>query len=201
MLALELVDPFLRNPPVDETRAMLTGAVISASVAVIVAVLTQIATAVRARTDRRYTARRLALREAQDAALVYRTALLRYGNVLPNSVAAVEGGSLVAVPSDLDDDRITAQGAFTVAVSRIEDPYIALALERWAQTASRRFIDVEDASATVEQDWFTYSNKLIAAALPRADCQTDPKARRGIPEPAIPPGVTGTPDDVAIDQT
>lgn len=167
---------------------MVTGAVISASVAVIVAVLTQIATSVRARTDRRYTARRLALREAQDAALAYRTALLRYGRALPSSVFAVEGGSLADVPAALEDDRLTTQGAFTVAVSRVEDAHIALALERWAQTASRRFIDVKDVSANVEQDWFTYGNKLIAAALPRADCQTDHKARSAIPEPAIPPG-------------
>ena len=62
---------------------MVTGAVISASVAVILAILTQIAVSIRARTDRRYLARRLALREAQDAALAYRTALLRYGRALP----------------------------------------------------------------------------------------------------------------------
>jgi hypothetical protein len=175
---------------------MLTGAVISASVAVIVAVLTQIATSVRARTDRRYVARRLALREAQDAALAYRTALLRYGRALPRSVAAVEGGALADVPAALDDERITAQGAFTVAVSRVEDAHIALALERWAQAASRRFIDVKDLSATVEHDWFTYGNKLIAAALPRADCQTNEKARSAIAEPAVPPGSIGGPDDL-----
>lgn len=178
---------------------MLTGAVISASVAVVVAVLTQIATSVRARTDRRYTARRSALREAQDAALAYRTALLLYGNALPTSVAAVEGGSLAEVPVELDNARITAHGAFTVAVSRVEDPHIALALERWAQTASRRFIDVRDVSATIEQEWFTYCNRLVAAALPRADCQTTDKARSEIGQPAIPPGVSGGPVDVVID--
>lgn len=169
---------------------MLAGAVVSASVAVVVAVLTQIATSVRARTDRRYTARRAALLEAQDAALAYRTALLLYGNALPTSVAAVEGGSLAKVPVDLDNARITAHGAFTVAVSRVEDAHVALALERWAQTASGRFIDVEDVSATIERDWFSYCNRLIAAALPRADCQTTRKARSEIAQPGIPPGVS-----------
>jgi hypothetical protein len=178
---------------------MLTGAVITASVAVVVAVLTQIATSVGAGTDRRYAARRAALLEAQDAALAYRTALLLYGNALPTSVAAVEGGALADVPAELDNDRITTHGAFTVAVSRVEDPHIALALERWAQTASRRFIDVRDVSATIEQAWFSYCNRLIAVALPRADCQTTDKARAEIIQPAIPPGVSGGPVDVAID--
>ena len=177
---------------------MVTGAVISASVAVILAILTQIAVSIRARTDRRYLARRLALREAQDAALAYRTALLRYGRALPRSVSAVEGGVLADVPPALDDDRITTQGGFTVAVSRVEDAYIALSLERWAQTASRRFIDVQDVSANVEQEWFAYANKLIALALPRADCQTNEKTRNTLSAPAVPPGIIGGPDDLGV---
>lgn len=193
----------MRSAQADELKdcgaRMLAGAVISASVAVVVAVLTQIATSVRARTDRRYTARRAALLEAQDAALAYRTALLLYGNALPTSVAAVEGGALAEVPAELDNARITTAGAFTVAVSRVEDPHIAVALDRWAQAASGRFIDVRDVSAAIEQSWFSYCNRLIAIALPRADCLTTEKARSQITQPAMPQGVSGGPADIPID--
>lgn len=56
-------------------NAAVIAAVISASVAVVVAIVTQVWTSLRARTDRRYTARRAAILDAQNAAVILRDAL------------------------------------------------------------------------------------------------------------------------------
>ena len=169
----------------------MTTAVITASVAVLVALITQVSTAVISRTDRRYDARRRTLVDAQDRALTLRYALRRYGTTVPRTITATELASLAAIPHEVEEARAGADGEFLVAVSRVEDEHIVRALAGWREVAQMRFIDVADASAAVEEAWFDYVQGLVGAALRTARCRTSAKARRGLTVPAAPPGMSG----------
>ena len=169
----------------------MTTAAITASVAVLVALITQVSTALISRTDRRYDARRRALVDAQDRALRLRHALRRYGTTVPGTIRLTELASLAAIPQEVEDERAGADGEFLVAVSRVEDEHIVRALTGWREVAQMRFIDVADASAAVEEAWFDYVQGLVGAALRTARCRTSVKSRGALIVPPAPPGMTG----------
>lgn len=171
----------------------MIGAVISASVAVIVAIVTQVFASVRARTDRLYLARRAALIDAQDAGLELRQALLLYGQAVPHSVSATSLGTTAELPAEVDAGRVRAQGRFAVAVSRVHDQHVARALRLWTQIAEVRYIDVSDVSAAVEDSWFRHVNALAAAAMSTKTCDTTERQRSTLREPELPAGIGDAP--------
>lgn len=189
--------------------AAVVGAVISAAVAVVVAIATQIGTSLRARTDRRYTAQRAALIEAQDAALELREALADYGHGIRLSLRGINaeptvpgslGGGGASGPRAMGDTgvelsvdgspgqehegrRRRATGRFQVTVSRVQDPVVVAALRTWESAASRRFISTDEVSASTEDEWFAYVQALCHAALTSTTGVTTASSRRHLTAP------------------
>ena len=152
----------------------LIAAVVTASVAVIVAIVTQIWTSRRERSDRRYAARRQAITDAQDAALDLRTTLGEYGESVRESF-----GPDVALNRALQ----RARGRFEITTSRVQDPVLVGALEQWERAASARFLSVQEVDASVEDDWFHYVNDLAGAALRSTSGQSTPGLRSRLTPP------------------
>jgi hypothetical protein len=189
--------------------AAVVGAVISAAVAVVVAIATQIGTSLRARTDRRYTARRAGLIEAQDAALELREALADYGHGIrvslrastaePTVPGSLGGGGPAGAHATADTGvelsvdgspghehearRRQATGRFQVTVSRVQDPAVVAAMRTWESAASRRFISTDEVSASTEDEWFAYVQALCHAALTSTTGVTTDSSRRHLAAP------------------
>lgn len=157
-------------------------AVITAAVAVIVALLTQVATSRRDRADRRYAARRQAIVDAQDSAVDLRTALAEYGETVRRSAT-------IPAPPPTDVARAVqrARGRLAVAVSRVQDAAIQTAIDNWQHAAERRFLSVEEVTAAEEDAWFSYVNALAGLALRSTDGETTAGDRRQLTTPPQPP--------------
>lgn len=141
---------------------------ITAGAALVVAVGGSIRNDLRLSGSRRYERRRVALVDAQDAALELRTALVEYGSSLRARTAQDRGGGdgyVMSVPSELDTDLVAAEGRFLVARSRVDDAEVVDALTRWRAVARISLIDSRDAEAAAEQRAFDEVNELIGAAL------------------------------------
>ena len=152
-------------------RAPLYAAVITASVAVLVAVIGQFETWRRERAARRYERRRRALLDVQDAALALRSALRAYGPAVHTALAAtrLENGR---VAPDPDARRVSeAEGLLEVTQVRLDDDTygqaVAESLHAWRQTAAEHFLTPREVPATEEQAAWTELHEAVAQALRR----------------------------------
>lgn len=168
----------------------VVGAIITASVALVVAVGGAIRSTVRTAADRRYERRRSFLIDAQDAMLVVREALDAYGFALRDQLATDAGADtriaqrqsgasavlmpnepsvaasfVMAVPNAVSLQVKTARGRLAVARSRLEDESVAAALDRWESLAQASLIDPQDTQASAEESAFDQVNDLMQSAL------------------------------------
>ena len=178
--------------------APVIGAIITASVALVVAVGGAVRSMVSAAVDRRYERRRAFLIQAQDAMLALREALYAYGHALQDDlqhgaeqgddagrgavlVAPDAGGTssfALAVPAAVDVRVSTARGRLTVAQSRLEDDAVDTAISAWTALAGASMIDTTDSQAGAELAAFEHVNDLIRSAL-RTQNATSRPARAG----------------------
>jgi hypothetical protein len=180
--------------------APVIGAIITASVALVVAVGGAVRSMVSAAVDRRYERRRAFLIQAQDAMLVLREALYAYGHALQDDVQhgpaarsaeqsddAGRGAMLVspdaatgttsfalAVPAAVDLRVSTARGRLTVAQSRLEDDAVNSAISTWTALAGASMIDTTDSQAGAELAAFEHVNDLIRSALRTQNAMSRP---------------------------
>jgi hypothetical protein len=150
----------------------VVAALITSGAALVVAVGGSLRSDVRSAADRRYERRRGALVEAQDAALALRTALAEYGASLrarTSAAAAGPGGFVMSVPETVDHDVLAAEGRLQVARSRVDDPAVVAAIDRWRALARVTLIDPRDGEASAEQEAFGELNRLVGAALRSED--------------------------------
>jgi hypothetical protein len=149
-------------------------AVITASVAVVLAVGAQVQTWRRDKGARAYERRRAALLDLQDAALELRRELRLYGAALRTAVGAAqeqapgEGGRLVA--PDVEDAAVAdVTGVLEVRRSRLENTPLSAAagnrLDTWNSAATEHFLSPGDVTAGAEQDAWWAFNEAVAAAL------------------------------------
>lgn len=168
----------------------VVGAIITASVALVVAVGGAIRSTVRTAADRRYERRRSFLIDAQDAMLVVREALDAYGFALRDQLATDAGADtriaqrqsgasavlmpnepsvaasfVMAVPNAVSLQVKTARGRLAAARSRLEDESVAAALDRWESLAQASLIDPQDTQASAEESAFDQVNDLMQSAL------------------------------------
>ena len=137
----------------------VVAAIISSSVAVLVAVGSAVRADLQRATDRRYERRRAFLVDAQDAALALRDALLEFG------AAARTGTSTDALaearPRDADGER-TARDRRLARRGRARWPQ---ALAAWRVLASTALVDPLESSQADEERAFTDLNRAVGVAL------------------------------------
>ncbi|WP_298803426.1 hypothetical protein [uncultured Pseudokineococcus sp.] len=151
----------------EDGTGALVGAVITASAAVLAVVVAQLATARRERRQRVYARERAALLDAQDAALVARTALRAVGTALERAAREVAPSAhvVVAVPTDLEAARSEAEGRLDVRLARVATRDVVDAARAWQQRARWAFLGDEDVTARDEDDAWGALNAAVAAAL------------------------------------
>lgn len=138
----------------------LDSALIAAVVAFLVAMFTQLSVSLRDGRARRYERRRAALLDTQNAALVLRQRLRDYGfatRAHPGRAAP----AVTAAEQQFDD----ARSALEVALSRVDDRRVNLAVLRWRADAQVSFVSVQDLSASAEQASWDAMNAAIGQAL------------------------------------
>lgn len=135
-------------------------AVISALVALVVALLTQLQVSHRESVGRRYDRRRAALLQGQDAALALRGRLIDLGRVTRRD-AGQPTPELAEVERRFDD----ARALLDVSLTRIDDPAVATAAKVWRDHAQQRHISTLDVTETEEIATWTRFNDLIGKAL------------------------------------
>jgi hypothetical protein len=151
----------------------LIGAVITAAVAVVVAVLNQFEINRRERNARTADRRRRALEDLQDAALRLRGALRDYGAAVRTAAATTPPGELSSSDTTFDarvdpettKSRDDAAGALVVYAVRIEDQGVVDALEAWRASASVRFLSVQEITASEEEASWQRLHAAIGNAL------------------------------------
>lgn len=150
------------------TQASLTAAVITASVAVFVAVVAQISTWSLEHRNRVYERRRAALLDLQDAALAVRSSLLILGQELRTAATESPLGSDVSLPEDprAARARADADALLSVRQARVESAAVQVALERWHQAARLAGFGAGDdvTAVDVEAAWADM-NDLIGEEL------------------------------------
>lgn len=150
----------------------VVAALITSGAALVVAVGGSLRGDRRIAAERRYERRRAALTDAQDAALALRSALTEYGTALRSRTRQAPtgvGGFVMSVPERLGSDVQDTEGRLLVARSRLDDPAIGAALERWRALARVSLIDPRDGEAASEERAFAELNALIGTALAAAD--------------------------------
>ena len=149
-------------------------AVITASVAVVVAAYGQFETWRRERAAREYERRRDALIGVQEAALDLRRELRRYGRALQAAVAenkeqvGVQTPVLVSpdVPSDHMDDATAVLGVRVTRLERKpESEAVRAAADTWAATAREHFLSPQDETAGSESSAWDDMNEKVNTAL------------------------------------
>lgn len=146
----------------------INSALIAAVVSLLVALIGQLATSVRDSNNRRYERRRAALLDAQNAALVLRTRLREYGQLIrehPGQAAAAFG--------DAEQRFDDARSGLDVALSRVEDAEVRSALVAWQAAAQVSYVSVQDIPASTEQARWETMNSAIGRALISRSGSTD----------------------------
>ena len=149
------------------TQASLTVAVITASVAVLVAVLAQISTWSLEHRNRVYERRRAALHDVQDAALAVRSSLRLIAAAVRDRTAEVPPGGEVA---PTEDPRITAAREDAAAVlalrlARVESMPVRESVRRWHEMARYSFLGDDAASDPDTEVAWNAMNELIGEQL------------------------------------
>ena len=131
---------------------VIVGAVITAPVAVLVAVPTQIGLWRQDAARRGYERRRSALLDVQDACLDLRESLRQYGTTLRSSVDKLDAGDVVAlgVAPEIFARVEMARGRLNMVIARVESNVVVQAVETWETSASQSFISDDDVSAGEE---------------------------------------------------
>ncbi|MGI8667772.1 MAG: hypothetical protein ACR2N4_17385 [Jatrophihabitans sp.] len=140
--------------------AAIDSALISAVVALAIALFTHLSVISRDRNARRYDRRRAALLDAQVAALELRQRLREYGS-RSRELAGQPSPALAEVERHFDESH----SALDVALSRIDDQRVRAAIDDWRVAAQARFVSVYDVSASQEQSSWQEMNAAIGRAL------------------------------------
>jgi hypothetical protein len=135
-------------------------AVISALVAFVVALLTQLQIAHRESVARRYDRRRAALLSGQDAALALRGRLIDLGRVTRRD-AGQPTPELAEAERRFDD----ARALLDVSLTRIDDRAVVTAARVWRDHAQQRHISTLDVTEIEEVATWMRFNDLIGKAL------------------------------------
>jgi len=150
-------------------RASLYTAVITAAVAVVLAVAGQVETARRDRLGRRYERRRDALLDVQDAALEVRRALREYGTALRAAVEGTHGPLDLSAPRADDRAYSDARARLEVRTVRLDDDprgrAVAEALRDWSTTSQEHFLSSTEVPTATEQSAWQDLNEAVAEAL------------------------------------
>jgi hypothetical protein len=146
------------------TTVTLVNAVVAAAVSLLVAIGTQVALSVRESQSRRYQRRRAALIDAQNAALALRGRVGEYGG-LSRANAGRPSPELDAA----ERRYLDARALLEVTLSRVDDPVVLAAAQRWRSAAEASFISTADVSATQEQREWQAVNTAIGSALRSKD--------------------------------
>jgi hypothetical protein len=157
--------------------APVVAALITSSVALVVAAGGAVRSELARASDRRYERRRRFLIDAQDAALTLRDALRSYGAALQTSALQISTSQRqrgVAVPVGpqvraAETAAAVAEGRLTVARSRVDDGAVVAALVHWQEQARVGLIDIAEQEASTEEAAFAEVNRLIGAGLRSAD--------------------------------
>jgi hypothetical protein len=152
--------------------APVVAALITSSVALLVAAGGAVRSELARASDRRYERRRRFLIDAQDAALTLRDALRSYGAALQASALERQRGIAMPVGPQVragEAAAAVAEGRLTVARSRVDDDAVVAALLDWQKQARIGLIDIPEQEASTEEDAFADVNRLIGAALRSAD--------------------------------
>jgi len=148
--------------------AAVDSALIAAVVSLLVALISQFSTSVRDGNARRYERRRAALLDAQNAALVLRTRLREYGQLI-----RAHPGQLAAAFGDAEQRFDDARSGLDVALSRVEDAQVRQALLDWRAAAQVSYVSVQDIPASTEQARWDAMNQAIGRALISRSGSTD----------------------------
>lgn len=146
----------------------IDSALIAAVVSLLVALLGQFSTTVRDSNARRYERRRAALLDTQNAALVLRTRLREYGQLIrehPGQAAAAFG--------DAEQRFDDARSGLDVALSRVEDALVRQTVLDWQAAAQVSYVSVQDIPASIEQARWTAMNQAVGRALISRSGSTD----------------------------
>lgn len=163
--------------------APIVGALITACVALIVAVAGTVMGYLRLRADRAYARRVAALTDLQDRSLVLRNATRRYGQALqsaaetvgpvgatapsparPSSAAESRAARAKAVES-AEGALFRATGGVEIAASRVDDPAVTRLHSAWVSNANVYFLDPDEVSASQENDAWRAFIAAVSAAL------------------------------------
>ena len=150
-------------------RAELYAAVLTAGVAVIVAVVGMLENARRDRVGRRYERRRDALLEVQDAALEVRRTLRGYGAALREAVEGTHGPLDLSAPRVDDRPYSDARAVLEVRTVRLDDDErgraVAAALQEWTTTSQEHFLSGTEVPTATEQSAWQDVNEAVSRAL------------------------------------
>jgi hypothetical protein len=138
----------------------LISATVGAVVSLLVAIGTQVALSVRDSHARRYSRRRAALIDAQDAALAMRGRLGEYG-----TLSRANAGRTTPELAAAERRYLDARALLEVALSRVDDPSVVSAARRWQAAAEVSFISSAEVSAASEQGQWQELNAAIGSAL------------------------------------
>jgi hypothetical protein len=147
----------------------VVAAVITAAVAVVVAVITQLETWRRDRAVRRYELQRGALMDVQDAALQLRGRLRDYGQELRQAVDELPQGNIVAptVQPRVNGAAADAEALLEVRLVRVDNPRVVESVASWRAAASEHFISQEDVTADEEKTAWSRLNAEVGSAFKR----------------------------------
>ncbi len=148
--------------------ASVSAAVITASVAVFVAVVAQVSTWTLEHHNRVYERRRAALLDLQAAALAVRTALRDLGPELIAAVETAPRGPEVAVAEDPRSTaaRSDAEALLAMYLARVESPPVRATVRDWHQAARFSFLGGDDdVTARDEEAGWALMNDLIGTEL------------------------------------
>jgi hypothetical protein len=149
---------------VSATAITLASATIAATVSLLVAVGTQVSLSVRDSHARRYLRRRAALTDAQDAALALRGRVGEYG-----ALSRATAGRPSAEVDAAERRYLDARALLEVTLSRVDDPLVVAAAQRWRSAAEVSFISTAELSAANEQREWQAVNAAIGSALRSKD--------------------------------
>lgn len=153
-------------------QASLTAAIVTAGVAVLVAVVTQVSAWLLERSRQTYERRRAGLIEMQDVALEVRHLLVESGRGLAGAVAQVDpatGTVGVVEDDDLVRRRAQKERELAMRISRLDDAAPRVAVETWVTSARFALLGAGDDAVTPaqeQQDWDTMC-EAVRSALAR----------------------------------
>ncbi|MEO6500686.1 MAG: hypothetical protein ABIQ09_02100 [Jatrophihabitantaceae bacterium] len=149
----------------DSTSTLtLASAVGAAVISLLVAIGTQVTLSVRESHARRYQRRRAALTDAQDAALALRGRVQDYG-----AISRANAGQASPELEQAERRYIDARALLEVTLSRVDDPAVTAAAQRWRSAAEISFISSAEVSVAQEQQRWQGLNAAIGSALQSKD--------------------------------